>query len=89
MQGELWAMMLDAKRTFDELIERHAPDGRRATQILANRIYQELSDAIAGSQEFMAMAKLYELDASGATTCSCSTRRRRATRSTSSTRPTA
>jgi anion-transporting ArsA/GET3 family ATPase len=59
--GELWAMMLDAKRTFDELIERHAPDERTRDAVLANRIYKELSNAVAGSQEYMAMEKLYEL----------------------------
>ncbi len=65
LRGELWAMMLDAKRTFDELIELLAPDARTRDEILANRIYQELSSAVAGSQEFTAVAKLYELDASG------------------------
>jgi anion-transporting ArsA/GET3 family ATPase len=59
--GELWAMMLDAKRTFDELIERLAPDDRTRDDVLSNRIYQELSSAVAGSQEFTAVAKLYEL----------------------------
>ena len=58
-------MMLDAKRTFDELIEVLAPDAATRDEILANRIYQELSSAVAGSQEFTAVAKLYELDASG------------------------
>jgi anion-transporting ArsA/GET3 family ATPase len=65
MRGELWAMMLDAKRTFDELIDVLAPDVTTREAILANRIYQELSSAVAGSQEFTAVAKLYELDASG------------------------
>ena len=65
MRGELWAMMLDAKRTFDELIERLAPDERTRDEVLANRIYQQLSGAVAGSQEFTAVAKLYELDRSG------------------------
>src|SRR3954454_3190886 len=64
--GELWAMMLDAKRTFDDLIERLAPDERTRDEIFANRIYQQLSSAVAGSQEFTAIAKLYELDQSGA-----------------------
>jgi anion-transporting ArsA/GET3 family ATPase len=63
--GELWAMMLDAKRTFDELIERLAPDERSRDEVLSNRIYQQLSSAVAGSQEFTAVAKLYELDRSG------------------------
>jgi anion-transporting ArsA/GET3 family ATPase len=61
MKGELWAMMLDAKRTFDDLIERHAPDEQTRDRVLSNRIYQEVSNAMAGSQEYMAMEKLYEL----------------------------
>ncbi len=63
--GELWAMMLDPKHTFDDLIEQLAPDERSRDEILANRIYQQLSSAVAGSQEFTAVAKLYELHASG------------------------
>jgi anion-transporting ArsA/GET3 family ATPase len=58
-------MMLDPKRTFDELIERLAPDDKTRDEILANRIYRELSSAVAGSQEFTAVAKLYDLDRSG------------------------
>jgi anion-transporting ArsA/GET3 family ATPase len=54
-------MMLDAKRTFDDLIERHAPDEETRDRVLSNRIYQEVSNAMAGSQEYMAMEKLYEL----------------------------
>ncbi len=65
MRGELWAMTLDAKRTFDDLIELLAPDAHARDEILANRIYQQLSTAVAGSQEFTAVAKLYELDAAG------------------------
>jgi anion-transporting ArsA/GET3 family ATPase len=65
MEGELWAMMLDAKRTFDDLIARLAPDAKSRDEVLANRIYQELSSAVAGSQEFTAIAKLYDLDRSG------------------------
>jgi anion-transporting ArsA/GET3 family ATPase len=65
MEGELWAMMLDAKRTFDALIERLAPDDRTRDEVFANRIYQQLSSAVAGSQEFTAIAKLYELDQDG------------------------
>jgi anion-transporting ArsA/GET3 family ATPase len=62
MRGELWAMMLDPKRTFDELIERVAPDPERAQEIKQNRVYQELSTAVSGSQEFTAIAKLYDLN---------------------------
>ena len=65
MRGELWALMLDAKRTFDELIARLAPDRRTLEEVLGNRIYQQLSSAVAGSQEFTAIAKLYDLDQSG------------------------
>jgi anion-transporting ArsA/GET3 family ATPase len=61
MEGELWAMMLDAKRTFDELIARLAPDERAREEILANPVYGELSTAVAGSHELSAIAKLYEL----------------------------
>jgi anion-transporting ArsA/GET3 family ATPase len=59
--GELWAMMLDSKGTFDEIVARLAPDEQQRQQILANPIYRELSSAVAGSQELSAMAKLYEL----------------------------
>ena len=59
--GELWALMLDAKRTWDEVIERHASDEKTRDAVLSNRIYQELSNAVAGSTEYMAMEKLYEL----------------------------
>jgi anion-transporting ArsA/GET3 family ATPase len=65
IRGELWAMTLDPKRTFDELIERLAPDEDARDEILGNRIYQQLSGAVAGSQEFTAVAKLYDLHASG------------------------
>jgi anion-transporting ArsA/GET3 family ATPase len=63
--GELHAAMLDPKRTFDDLILRYAPDNETYENILNNRIYQELSNAIAGSQEYMAMEKLLELHESG------------------------
>ena len=65
MEGELWAMMLDPKRTFDDLVARLAPDDATREDVLSNRIYQQLSGAVAGSQEFTAVAKLYELDRSG------------------------
>jgi anion-transporting ArsA/GET3 family ATPase len=65
VEGELWAMMLDPKRTFDELIDRVAPDPARAAEIKDNRVYRELSSAVSGSQEFTAVAKLFELDREG------------------------
>jgi anion-transporting ArsA/GET3 family ATPase len=63
--GQLWAMMLDAKRTWDDLVRRFAQDPEQARRILANHYYQQISSALAGSQEFMAMEKLYELHESG------------------------
>ena len=63
--GELWAMMLDAKSTFDEIVAKHAPDASTRDAVLSNRIYKELSTAVAGSQEYMAMEKLHELHAEG------------------------
>ncbi|MFF0184946.1 ArsA family ATPase [Streptomyces sp. NPDC005244] len=60
--GELHAMMLDMKRTFDEIVEAHA-DGERATAILNNPFYQSLSAGFAGTQEYMAMEKLGQLRA--------------------------
>ena len=63
--GELWAMRLDPKRTLDELIASLAPDAPTRERALSNRIYRELSSAVAGSQEFSAVAKLYELDHDG------------------------
>ena len=65
LEGELWAMMLDSKGTFDDLIARLSPDERTREEVLSNRIYRELSSAVAGSQEFTAVAKLYELYKSG------------------------
>jgi anion-transporting ArsA/GET3 family ATPase len=65
MKGELWAMMLDAKATFDELVARQAPDEESRDRVLNNRIYQQISNALAGSQEYMAMEKLFELHTSG------------------------
>ncbi|MET9507441.1 ArsA family ATPase [Streptomyces flavidovirens] len=60
--GELSAMMLDMKRTFDEIVEAHA-DGERARAILENPFYQSLSAGFAGTQEYMAMEKLGQLRA--------------------------
>ncbi len=64
-KGELWATMLDSKRTFDALIGRIAPDEQARDKVLANRIYQGISGAVAGTQEFSAIAKLYELHCEG------------------------
>jgi anion-transporting ArsA/GET3 family ATPase len=65
VDGELYAMMLDMKRTFDEIVEAHA-EPERARQILANPFYQSLSSSLSGTQEYMAMEKLGQLHRSGA-----------------------
>jgi anion-transporting ArsA/GET3 family ATPase len=59
--GELWAMALDVKRTFDEIVTRLSPDARSRDEILANPVYRELSSAVSGVQELGAVTKLYEL----------------------------
>jgi anion-transporting ArsA/GET3 family ATPase len=61
--GELHAMMLDMKRTFDDVVVAHSTP-ERAEQILANPFYQALSSSFAGTQEYMAMEKLGQLRAS-------------------------
>ncbi|MFE3517696.1 ArsA family ATPase [Streptomyces sp. NPDC059166] len=61
-EGELHAMMLDMKRTFDETVEAHT-DAERARAILENPFYQSLSAGFAGTQEYMAMEKLGQLRA--------------------------
>ena len=58
--GSLDAMMLDMKRTFDEVVEAHAT-AEKAEQILANPFYQAVSSSFAGTQEYMAMEKLGQL----------------------------
>jgi anion-transporting ArsA/GET3 family ATPase len=62
--GSLDAMMLDMKRTFDDIVLAHA-DPQRAQQILANPFYVSLSSSFAGTQEYMAMEKLGQLKRDG------------------------
>jgi anion-transporting ArsA/GET3 family ATPase len=62
--GELHAMMLDMRRTFDEMVHAHATP-ERAAQIMANRFYQTISSSFSGTQEYMAMEKLGQLVAAG------------------------
>ena len=59
--GELWALQLDAKATFDRLVARYAADDEARDRILENRIYAHLSGAVAGAQEYMAVERLHEL----------------------------
>ncbi|MQA09195.1 MAG: AAA family ATPase [Pseudonocardiaceae bacterium] len=63
-KGELWAMMLDMRRTFDDMVQAHAGP-ERAEQLLANPFYQTISTSFSGTQEYMAMEKLGQLVATG------------------------
>ena len=63
--GSLDALMLDTARTFDDLIGRYAESEEQADAIRANRLYRSLATALSGTQEYMAMEKLYELTCSG------------------------
>ena len=64
-RGELWAMMLDNQKTFDDLIEKLSPDEESRSNILSNRIYRATADNISGSQDYMATEKLYDVVNSG------------------------
>ena len=59
--GHLDALMLDARGTFDDLVGRYSQTEEQAASILSNRLYQSLAGALSGTQEYMAMEKLYEL----------------------------
>ena len=59
--GELHALMLDPKGTFDDLIQRYSDSPEQAEDIRVNRIYKNLTGTLSGTQEYMAMEKLYEL----------------------------
>lgn len=59
--GEVWALMLDVKATFDEVVRTHARTAAQAESILANPMYGNISDSLIGTQEYMAMEKLHLL----------------------------
>jgi anion-transporting ArsA/GET3 family ATPase len=61
VEGELWALRLDVKGTFDGIVAGLEPDASVREEILANPVYRELSSAVAGSHELSAVAKLHEL----------------------------
>ncbi len=60
-KGELWAMMLDMKESFDHLVDTHAPDKKTRDEILNNRFYRHFSSSLAGTQEYAASERLYEI----------------------------
>ena len=63
--GELHALMLDTKSTFDHLVTQYAATEEQAQSILDNRFYRNIAGALSGTQEYMAMEKLYELHDTG------------------------
>jgi anion-transporting ArsA/GET3 family ATPase len=63
--SRLSALMLDTKSTFDHLVVKHAADDEQAQRILTNTFYRNVSTALSGTQEYMAMEKLYELHEEG------------------------
>ncbi len=64
-RGQLWAMMLDQKQAFDEMVARHAKDPAAVQRILANPVYAQISGSLSGAQEYAAMAKLHDFDRTG------------------------
>ena len=60
-EGELWAMMLDMKESFDRIVEQNAPDEETKEAILDNRFYEYFSTSLAGTQEYAAAERLYEI----------------------------
>jgi anion-transporting ArsA/GET3 family ATPase len=64
-EGELWAMMLDQKETFDEMVRRHAPDRGTVERSKDNKIYELMSSALHGMQEYAALDKLHDLYTGG------------------------
>jgi anion-transporting ArsA/GET3 family ATPase len=63
LKGELTAMMLDTKRTFDEFVHKHSSTPEKAERLLGNKLYQYMSTSLAGTQEYMAMEKLVSVRA--------------------------
>jgi anion-transporting ArsA/GET3 family ATPase len=64
-RGELWAAMLDTKQSWDELVQRHAPDRATADRILHNELYQNIAGRFIQSHEYIAMERLFEVHSAG------------------------
>ena len=64
-RGELWAAMLDAKQSWDDLVRLHAPDTRTRDEILANPLYRNISGRFVQSHDYIAMERLFEIHAEG------------------------
>ncbi len=64
-QGELWAAMVDTKKSWDRLVTRHAPDRATARRILTNPLYQDIAGRFVQSHDYIAIERLYELHSEG------------------------
>jgi anion-transporting ArsA/GET3 family ATPase len=64
-RGELWAAMLDTKRSWDELVLRHAPDEETAYRILENRLYTNITGRFVQSHDYIAMERLFDIHTTG------------------------
>ena len=64
-RGQLWAAMLDTKQSWDDLVNRHAPDAKTREAILANTLYQNISGRFVQSHDYIAMERLYEIHTTG------------------------
>ena len=64
-QGRMFAAMLDTKRSWDDLVHRHAPDEETAYKILENPLYHNITGRFINAHEYIAMERLYEIHQSG------------------------
>src|SRR4051812_33776454 len=64
-RGELWVAMLDMKASWDDLVNRYAPDDETREAILANPLYQNITGKFVQSHDYIAMERLYEIHVSG------------------------
>ncbi|MGA2521254.1 MAG: ArsA-related P-loop ATPase [Acidimicrobiales bacterium] len=64
-RGELWAAMLDAKESWDDLVRLHAPDARTREEILSNPLYRNISGRFVQSHDYIAMERLFEIHSEG------------------------
>jgi anion-transporting ArsA/GET3 family ATPase len=65
-RGQMWAAMLDTKRSWDELVLRHAPDEETAYRILENRLYHNITGRFVQSHDYIAMERLFDIHTTGA-----------------------
>ena len=64
-RGQLWAAMLDTKRSWDDLVRRHAPNRQTVERILSNKLYENITGRFVQSHEYIAMERLYQLHSDG------------------------